>query len=131
MGALLAFASAPVHAQITCSGSWLGGTGFRGLGQGHLPFPPNVRCAVAWDPDGAGSEPERLVVGGFFAIAGRTPAAMVAMWDGAHWKPLGVAGMSDEVRALAVPLAYSELLFTFRSHVDMVRAKIAARRGAA
>ncbi len=102
MGALLAFASAPVHAQITCSGSWLGGTGFRGLGQGHLPFPPNVRCAVAWDPDGAGSEPERLVVGGFFAIAGRTPAAMVAMWDGAHWKPLGVAGMSDEVRALAV-----------------------------
>ena len=42
-----------------------------------------------------------------------------------------VAKLDEEVRALAVPLAYSELLFTFRSHVDMVRAKIAARRGAA
>lgn len=42
-----------------------------------------------------------------------------------------VAKLDEEVRALGVPLAYSELLFTFRSHVDMVRAKIAARQGPA
>ncbi|MSQ54176.1 MAG: TAXI family TRAP transporter solute-binding subunit [Betaproteobacteria bacterium] len=38
-----------------------------------------------------------------------------------------VGKLDDEVRAIAVPLAFSELLYTFRGHVDMVRAKISAR----
>ncbi len=40
-----------------------------------------------------------------------------------------VAKLEEEVRAIAVPLAFSELLYTFRGHVDMVRAKIRARLG--
>ncbi len=42
-----------------------------------------------------------------------------------------VETLDAEVRAVAVPLAFSELLYTFRGHVDMVSEKIRARLGKA
>ncbi|MEX2217682.1 MAG: hypothetical protein WD749_02890, partial [Phycisphaerales bacterium] len=54
-----------------------------------------------WDPDGAGPQPERLVVGGQFTAAGRTLASNIAMWDGSGWQALG-SGMDQYVKALAV-----------------------------
>ena len=43
----------------------------------------------------------RLVVGGYFGIAGTGAASCVAQWDGAHWLPVG-AGFGNGVLALAV-----------------------------
>lgn len=57
-----------------CSGSWLPGWGVNGFGGG-------VNAAAMWDPDGAGPQPPRLVVGGIFALAGRTPVNSLAFLD--------------------------------------------------
>ncbi len=61
-----------------------------------------ISAAVAWDPDGAGPLPERLVVGGDFATAGSVPARNIAAWDPATgaWSALG-SGCNRSVWALA------------------------------
>lgn len=41
-----------------------------------------------------------LIVGGFFAMAGNTPASNLARWNGSTWSPLG-AGLYGEVHGLA------------------------------
>lgn len=51
-----------------------------------------VRASTVWDPDGAGSQPPRLVIGGRFAVAGwpnGVNAASIASWDGVSWQALG------------------------------------------
>ncbi len=68
---------------------------------------PGVEGAVydvtMWDPDGPGPMTARLVVGGWFTVAGRVLANNIAVYDPAtgEWSALG-SGMSERVYALAV-----------------------------
>ncbi|MBL9077215.1 MAG: hypothetical protein JNL08_06920 [Planctomycetes bacterium] len=72
----------------------------------------------AWSPLGAGLDQGAwalcalpngdLVVGGWFAHAGGTPAAAIARWDGTTWWPFGT-GASSSVDALTV-LANGDLV---------------------
>ncbi|MBL9077577.1 MAG: hypothetical protein JNL08_08745 [Planctomycetes bacterium] len=79
--------------------SW-NGTAWSSLGAGVSNFPeePVVLCASQL-PNGD------LVVGGIFDMAGTSPAAGIARWDGSAWSPLGsgVQGLGDpRVRAMTV-----------------------------
>lgn len=62
-----------------------------------------VRALLRWDPDGAGPQPEVMVVAGGFQEAGGIPAANVALYDpvSGSWAPLG-AGTDGLINALAV-----------------------------
>ncbi|MEW6200031.1 MAG: hypothetical protein AB1601_15380 [Planctomycetota bacterium] len=73
---------------------WLRGDGIPGVDN-------PVYAATTWDPDAAGPEPELLVVGGYFSLAGDVVANSIATWDGSRWSPLG-SGINGGVRALAV-----------------------------
>ena len=56
-------------------------------------------------PDGEGPEPELLVVGGYFAVAGDVLANCIAAWDGNTWQALGAGVHHDEnagIHALTV-----------------------------
>lgn len=61
-----------------------------------------ISAALAWDPDGPGPLPERLVVGGDFTTAGNVLANNIAVWDPATgaWSALG-GGCNGSVYALA------------------------------
>jgi hypothetical protein len=87
---MLALAGRPRAQQC---GEWLAGAGVAGvLGVVH--------ASLVWDPDGAGPQLPRLVVGGAF----RTPAVdNLAAWDpvSGEWQALG-GSVSGAVRALAV-----------------------------
>lgn len=62
-----------------------------------------VHSLVAWDPDGAGPLPERLIAGGNFSTTtGGTVVNRVAIWDGAAWQPLGNGFVNGDTTALAV-----------------------------
>ncbi len=65
-----------------------------------------ARCAMPWDRDGPGPEPEVLVVGGNFTHAGTQTVNCIAAWDGVHWSALGTGmfGSAEDrgVYALAV-----------------------------
>ncbi len=79
---LLVAVGAAVPATADCTPDWLPGGGLPGIsGQVH--------AQVMWDPDGPGVQPERLVVGGRFSVAGDSLAVNVAMWDGSSWQPMG------------------------------------------
>lgn len=82
------------HAQ--CATGWQTAPGVPGLNS--LPY-----RLVAWDPDGAGPQTQKLVAGGLFTTAGGAPANRIAMWDSATstWSTLG-SGMNDYVQALCV-----------------------------
>jgi hypothetical protein len=60
-----------------------------------------VRTVCAYDPDGDGPLPSALIAAGRFDLAGGSPAANIAAWDGAAWRPLG-SGTNEDVHALAV-----------------------------
>src|SRR5262249_25749012 len=60
-----------------------------------------VYSVVSWDPDGPGPMSPVLVAGGYFSLAGDTPAANLAWWDGTNWHALG-GGMNSAVTALAI-----------------------------
>ncbi|MEW6200150.1 MAG: hypothetical protein AB1601_15980 [Planctomycetota bacterium] len=79
----------------TCA--WLPGEGLPGLNG-------SVNAMTTWDPDGAGTQAELLVVGGEFSIAGEVFASGVAGWNGTRWQPLGsgITGDCPYVNALAV-----------------------------
>ena len=79
-----------------CTPEWL-----YGPGQGLPGTDGRVSATAMWDPDGPGPEPEQLVVGGEFTIAGDVIAHHIARWDGTNWQPLGT-GMNDHVLALTV-----------------------------
>jgi hypothetical protein len=101
-GAALLF-SAALTGQ--CERQWLPGDG--------LPDVDGpVYASTWWDPDGAGPQPERLVIGGNFTIAGPLLASNIAALDPVtgQWTALGT-GTTGTVRALAT-LANGELVAT-------------------
>ncbi len=61
-------------------------------------------CSVLWDPDGAGPQPFRLVLGGVLLVGGDQPVnARVTTWDGTRWEALGTGpGTSGSVDDLTV-----------------------------
>jgi len=63
--------------------------------------PSAVFAIKPWDPDGAGPQPELLVIGGDFSAVGATPANNIAVWNGLTWEALG-EGTNGRVYALAV-----------------------------
>ena len=77
-----------------CEGQWLPGYGVRGVDG-------SVAAMTLWDPDGAGPEPQLLVIAGTFSMVGTTPARNIATWNGQEWRSLG-SGTSGPVRALTV-----------------------------
>jgi hypothetical protein len=85
---------AVVHGQ--CAPQWIPGPPIAGTDG-------RVRCIVEWDPDGAGPQPRRVVVGGEFTAAGNAPASRIAAFDPAtgQWSAFGT-GMNGTVAALAV-----------------------------
>jgi len=82
----------PVAAQ--CPERWQPGNGIPGLSS-------YVYAWTLWDPDGPGPQPEVLVAGGHFTIAGSVFVNRVAVWDGVSWQALG-GGFNNEVYALTV-----------------------------
>lgn len=48
-----------------------------------------VRAMIAFDEDGDGPEPEKLVVGGRFDFADGIVAEGLARWDGSQWEAMG------------------------------------------
>ena len=85
----------PQSAPGQCGEQWFATDGVSG------GTPPAVFAIKPWDPDGAGSQPERLVIGGDFSAVGATPANNIAAWNGVAWETLG-AGTNGRVYALAV-----------------------------
>src|SRR4051812_28482545 len=81
-------------ARAQCTGDWLPGAGLSGVDG-------IINAVTAWDPDGPGPLPARLVVGGAFSLAGRTPVSNVAWWDGAAWHTMG-SGLDGSVACLLV-----------------------------
>ena len=82
------------RAQAQCEPEWLAGAGLAEINGG-------VRAMTIWDPDGAGPDPEVLVVGGGFSTAGEVTANYIACWDGSSWSALG-NGLNGSVYTLAV-----------------------------
>ncbi len=71
-------------------------------GRGVPSLDETATCLCEWDPDGAGPLGPRLVVGGFFTLAGDLPANGIAAFDPAtgQWSSLG--SIDGQVSALAV-----------------------------
>jgi hypothetical protein len=87
-------------ARAQCTPQWLPGDGVPGVaGLGVT----NVNAMVNWDPDGAGPQAPKVVLGGSFSAAGNVLASNIAVYDPATatWSALG-SGMSSPVRALTV-----------------------------
>ena len=83
------------EARSQCETVWLPGPGRAGTDG-------VVFASTMWDPDGAGPQPAKLVIGGGFATAGNIVANRVAVldpgvWSG--WSALG-SGMNGSVSAL-------------------------------
>lgn len=76
--------SQSLFAQAPCTLAWQPGDGIPGL--------DGTAYAMAnWDPDGAGPQPEMVVVGGSFAVAGDVMASNIALYDPGlqRWSALG------------------------------------------
>jgi hypothetical protein len=60
-------------------------------GRGMPSLDGNATKLAAWDPDGAGPEPQRLAVSGVFSLAGDLPCLGVAAFEPvtSQWSPLG------------------------------------------
>src|SRR5262249_24490736 len=73
-------------ASAQCSQDWKPPDGFPGVESLQ-----NVYALTTWDPDGAGPEAERLVVGGTFQFIADRVADTVAAFDPetGHWEDLG------------------------------------------
>ncbi len=81
-------------ASAQCVTQWEPGAGYPGvLGR--------VFCQTMWDPDGAGPQTPKLVIGGDFTVAGTVSGRNLAMWDpvALSWSALGT-GTNDDVDAL-------------------------------
>ncbi len=79
---------------------WAPGGGVPGVETQTAALP--VTAMLRWDPDGAGPQPEVLVVAGRITVAGDTAAANIAAWNPATgtWSALG-GGVDGQVLALA------------------------------
>ncbi|HYF14464.1 MAG TPA: immunoglobulin domain-containing protein [Phycisphaerales bacterium] len=82
---------APAHAQDCSAGTFLRTTGSPGAAimNGSTLEAGSVRAACAWDPDGAGPEPEGMVVVGRFIEIDGVVAHNIAFFDGSRWHPVG------------------------------------------
>ncbi len=121
---LLAVAVSTLFASVApsqCAPSWSITNGFGVDGE--------VRCAVEWDPDGAGPLGAHLVVGGLFVAAGGTPAANLAMFDlqNATWSAFG-SGASGLVETVAVHPSGDLVVGGAFGSIDGVLARGIARR---
>lgn len=75
----LFFASSIVRGQsIECDSGWHPGESLPGV-DGY------VHALMEWDPDGNGSEPPLLVIGGSFQVAGSQLTRGIAGFDGVSW----------------------------------------------
>jgi len=83
-------------ALAACPPQWL-----YGPSQGLTGVDDSVLAVTTWDPDGPAGQPELLVAGGSFKVAGHIEANYIAAWDGREWRPMGT-GMNYSVRALTV-----------------------------
>lgn len=95
--ALIVLGLSTVAARAQCPlAGWAPGIGVSGTDG-------SVNALSLWDPDGAGPQTMKVVVGGSFAIAGNVAANNVALYDpdSGTWSTLGT-GTSSAVRALAV-----------------------------
>lgn len=83
---------------------WLPGEGVPGTNG-------TVLATTTWDPDGPEPEPELLILGGDFTVAGDVVAHNIAAWDGSLWHPRG-SGLSggDNPRVYALTLYSGELI---------------------
>lgn len=63
--------------------------------------PSGGMSLVAWDPDGAGPQPQQLVSAGAFTRVGSQNIARVAIYDGARWSQVG-NGLNQVANAAAV-----------------------------
>src|SRR5262245_15841937 len=84
VGVMAACAVGAPMAPGQCGGDWLAGQGVPGLYG-------TVNSAMAWDPDGAGPEPTKLVIGGSMVTVGDVASPNVAVWDGVSWSALGTS----------------------------------------
>lgn len=76
------------------------GTNWLPLGSGLHGGGAYVNSMHAWDPDGNGSAPASLFVGGRFDTAGSVTANSIARWDGVSWTDLAgglSTGSNDRV----------------------------------
>ncbi|MBN8644974.1 MAG: hypothetical protein J0L61_06995 [Planctomycetes bacterium] len=99
----------PLSASLVAGGSFstAGGVSAGNIarwdGSSWLAFGAGMNSAVyaltVFDPDGSGAEPERLVAGGNFTVAGGSNAQGVAQWVNGAWQPLG-SGTNNIVLAL-------------------------------
>lgn len=94
----------PTLAIAQCTTPWLPGDGQPGLNGA-------VAAIKLWDPDGSGSAPPLLVVGGSFTRAGTVPVNGIACYDPAsgNWSAFGGSGMNGVVGRLAI-LANGDLV---------------------
>jgi hypothetical protein len=72
------------------------GAAFQALGTG---LNATVRAFTAWDPDGPGAMPVRLVAAGIFTTAGGIPAYHIASWDGSNWQAFSTSLNGNAVYA--------------------------------
>lgn len=98
---LVVWLAGPGAAQ--CSTAWTSAGGLNGTDN-------NVLAAHVWDPDGPGPQPERVVLGGPFVVAGDAFANRIVAYEpvAKTWSTFG-AGVPFWVNALAT-LANGELV---------------------
>lgn len=68
--------------------------------------PGAVWASTWWDSDGAGGEPEWLVVAGSFTHMDGVPASNVAAWDGLRWRALGTGPWQANANTLTQSTAH-------------------------
>ncbi len=78
VGVALLTMGAP-HVTAQCQPVW---SGLQGGGSG------SVEALAAFDPDGPGGAPKRLVAGGGLWAIGASRVLLIGQWDGAAWAPV-------------------------------------------
>ncbi|MBL8745478.1 MAG: hypothetical protein JNK58_03885, partial [Phycisphaerae bacterium] len=73
---------------------------------GSTPLNAAVANLMVWDPDGAGSMPERLIAAGLFDHSADSPPgpSYLALWNGAQWEPIGAGQPGQPGPALGLAL---------------------------
>lgn len=88
---LLAIVFLPAITHAQCLLSWGPGEGVSGVWRPELDGLARVNAMATWDPDGPGPLGTKIVLGGWFSIAGDVRASNIATFDPASgaWDSLG------------------------------------------